>query len=150
MHEMSIASQLLQQVLSSLTGHDVTRVDEVEVKIGLLRQIVPEALQTAWEAVAEGSAAQGAVLKIVEVAPTAKCCLCGRTFDVTVDDFTCGQCEAADIEIVAGNDIDLLVVQNLMLTFDSNLNPPFFSGGGGGGGTMATQALRVTFWQGHP
>ena len=107
MHEMSIASDLLHQVLSSLREHEVSRVDEVEVKIGVLRQIVPEALELAWRTITEGTPAQGAELKIVEEAPVARCRLCGQTFDVAVDNFVCGKCSAADVEIVAGNDIIL-------------------------------------------
>ena len=64
MHEMSIATGLIEQVLKIANENNLSRVDEVEIEAGQLRFIIPEAMYTAFEAVSEGTIAAGAKLKI--------------------------------------------------------------------------------------
>jgi hypothetical protein len=45
--------------------------------------------------------------------------------------------------LVSGADLTLTNVPTALITFDPNLNPPFFSGGGGG-------AVSFDSWKGHP
>jgi hydrogenase nickel incorporation protein HypA/HybF len=115
MHEMSIATALLAQTLSAVEANlsplpTVPCVEEVEITVGLLQQVVPEALVMAWNAAAEGTLAAGARLRIIETQPEAKCRQCGAAFEPAVDDFLCPLCGQADVEIVAGNDIILSAV----------------------------------------
>ncbi len=118
MHELTIASELLDQTLSAARSHadrlsgkaDDLCIEEVEVEIGLLRLVVPEALEMAWQVVCEGTAAEGARLCITETRPAARCRLCGRTYEPTIDDYLCPGCNKADMEICGGNDIVLKAV----------------------------------------
>lgn len=115
MHEMSIATALLDQTLSAVAGAisptpDGPCVEQVEVSIGILKQVVPEALAMAWQAVREGTLAAEAELALVEVPAQAACRLCGTRFVPAVDDFLCPTCGQADVEIVAGNEIVLTAV----------------------------------------
>ncbi len=113
MHEMTIATELLAATLSAVADHadelssaaDSPCIESVEVEIGLLQQIVPEALELAWQAVCDGTAAQGAALTVTET-PAAACCKwCGESFSPAVDDYLCPGCGKADVDIRAGNDI---------------------------------------------
>ena len=81
MHEMSIATALMRQVLDAVATHKVARVRELEVVMGAMRRVVPEALRMAFEVVSEGTSAEGAALKITEEPARAKCRACGRTLD---------------------------------------------------------------------
>lgn len=118
MHELTIASELLHQTLSAVRSHADQLsgqagdpcIEEVEVEIGLLRLVVPEALEMAWQVVCEGTAAEGARLSISETRPAARCRLCGRAFEPTIDDYLCPGCKKADVEICGGNDIVLRAV----------------------------------------
>ncbi len=107
MHEMSIAMGLIQQVEAAAAAHDATAVETVEIEAGLLKQIVPEALQLAWEAVREGTVAEDAELTVIETAPAARCRECDCKFEPEIDNYLCPQCGRADVEITAGNDIVL-------------------------------------------
>ncbi len=107
MHEMSIATGMLQGVLKAAAEHGATRVEEVEVELGAMRLIVPEALEMAWEVLVEGTPAAGSRLKMTEVPIRAKCRECGRTYEAEVGSFACPTCGQADVEIVAGDDIIL-------------------------------------------
>lgn len=107
MHEMAIAMDLLECVLDEAGRHEVVRVEEVEVTIGVMRSVVPEALEMAFEAAAAGSVAEGARLKIAETQPVARCLACGASFGASVDEFVCPRCGRAETEIVEGNEIML-------------------------------------------
>ena len=107
MHEMSIAMSLINQVLEVASRNNAQRVDEVMLEVGFLRQVVPEAMHMAWEAVTEDTPARGSVLTITEVPPEAKCRKCGTRFVPGIDTFLCPGCGQADVEITAGNDIVL-------------------------------------------
>ena len=100
MHEMSIATHLLECVLDAAGQHAAVRVDEVQVSVGVMRAVVPEALEMAFEAAGMGSIAEGARLKIVEIQPTARCLECGESFGPEIDDFLCPRCGRADSEII--------------------------------------------------
>ncbi|MGD8451164.1 MAG: hydrogenase maturation nickel metallochaperone HypA [Phycisphaerae bacterium] len=110
MHEMSIAMSLIDNLLTATTGHDVVRIEEVEVEVGVLQQIVPEALHMAFEAVTAGTLAEGARLRIREVPVEAECRACGKQFAAALDSYQCPQCGEADVRILAGKDIVLRTV----------------------------------------
>jgi len=118
MHEMAIATELLAHTLSAVEAHadpaspqpGNERIEEVEVEVGLMRLVVPEALELAWQAACEGTAAEGASITITEVPLAARCRSCGRTFDPEIDNYLCPDCNEADVEICAGNDIVLKTV----------------------------------------
>ena len=107
MHEMSIATALMRQVLDAVATHKVARVRELEVVMGAMRRVVPEALRMAFEVVSEGTSAEGAALKITEEPARAKCRACGRTFPCGTAEFVCPGCGEADVDFVGGNDIVL-------------------------------------------
>jgi hydrogenase nickel incorporation protein HypA/HybF len=104
---MAIATNLLEAVLSVAAENSAFTVDEVELEAGVMKLIVPEALELAWSVVTEGTAAQGALLKVTEVPMRARCRKCGLEFEPKIDNFLCSGCGQADVEIVAGDDIIL-------------------------------------------
>ena len=107
MHEMAIATSLVDSLLEIAQQQDVARIEAVEVEIGALQLVVPEALELAFTAATADTMAEGAALKLVEVPAAAECRECGCGFQPTVDSFLCPQCQQADVRIVAGNDIIL-------------------------------------------
>ena len=107
MHELSIASDVLRCALEAAEQHGAGRIQELVVEIGPMRQVVVEALQTAFEVISEGTPAEGAALKVIETRIQATCRNCGRVFEPAIDNFLCPDCKNADIDITAGNDIIL-------------------------------------------
>ncbi len=108
MHELSIAASMLDGVLRAAEQAGATRIETVEVEVGVMRQVVPEALCVAWEAVRTETIADRAVLKIEEVPAQAECRRCGQCFEPDIDcSFWCAHCEQADVRIIRGNDIVL-------------------------------------------
>jgi len=106
MHEMSIAQSLLESVLSAAAEANAVRVNTVEIEVGAMQLVVPEALQAAWEAVRAGSLADGADLKIDEILAEAECRPCGWRFKPDIAySFLCPKCKQADAKIIRGNEI---------------------------------------------
>ncbi len=107
MHEMSLAANLMDQLLRIAAEHQAVRVLEVEVHCGVAQQVVPEALQLAFEALSQGTVAAGARLNIVEQGLVAECRTCGERFEAAIDDYRCPRCQVADVDLLAGREIIL-------------------------------------------
>ncbi len=107
MHEMSMAMAMMNQIERIVEEQHAVRVTAVEVVSGVMQQIVPEALQAAFEAAAAGTVAAGAALTIEEEGLVARCRACERRFEPIIDDFLCPECGLADVELVAGRDLVL-------------------------------------------
>lgn len=110
MHEMAIALELVRQLEALADEHNAVRIESVQVTAGVLRQIVPDALETAFAAAAEGTRAAGAVLKLSVIPATARCRVCQHEFHPEPNTYLCAACHQADVEIVAGNEIVLASV----------------------------------------
>ena len=110
MHEMSIAVELIAQVQSVAAANNLVTIETVAVAAGVLRAIVPDALNVAFECVAEGTCAEGAALSLEIVQPRGRCRECGTEFGLEIDTFLCPHCNRADVELTAGNDIILTSV----------------------------------------
>ena len=65
MHELSIALRLVELVEEQLAGEPLaTAVTAVDIRVGELSSVVPEALQFAWGPATDGTRLQGAALRI--------------------------------------------------------------------------------------
>ena len=107
MHELSIATGLMEQVTAAAAAHGVTRVQSLHVTVGAMRQVVPEALAMAFEVVSEGTLAEGATLEITEEPIRAHCRRCDREFNCRIGEFVCPGCGQADVRLTLGNNIIL-------------------------------------------
>ncbi len=113
MHEASIAMAAIEQAVEAARQHGASRITRVTLRIGALRQVVPEAMKLAFEACAIGTPAEGAELELQEESVVARCRPCGRRCepDLQTINFTCPQCGRADTELLAGNEIVLTSVE---------------------------------------
>jgi hydrogenase nickel incorporation protein HypA/HybF len=94
------------------------RVARVELKVGHLRQVVPDALRFAFELVAVGTPAEGAEL-VLEVVPAAGVCRgCGAEGELPGFPLLCAACGSAALEIVRGEEllVDALELEEEMTT----------------------------------
>ena len=102
MHELSIAEAIVQVVERHAAGRRVARV---EVRVGHLRQVVPSALEFAWELVTDGTAAQGAELVLEEVPAAVRCRACGAESVQERFPFSCASCGGFDIDLFQGEEL---------------------------------------------
>jgi hydrogenase nickel incorporation protein HypA/HybF len=110
MHEFSLAESVVKETAALAAEHGLTRVASVRLKVGRLRQVVPEALATAFKAVAAGTPLEGAALQMEFVPIRARCLDCGAETEVQDFIFVCPRCEAYRMETLQGNE---LVIESL-------------------------------------
>ncbi|MFW6084389.1 MAG: hydrogenase maturation nickel metallochaperone HypA [Gemmatimonadota bacterium] len=111
MHELAIASSVLQRVLEHADGK---RVTQVQLKIGHLRQVVPSSLEFNWELITKDTVADGATLGIESVEAVGACRECGEETPQDGFPFRCANCGSYDLEVIRGDEllIDWLEVEN--------------------------------------
>ena len=102
MHELSIAEAVVEIACRHAEGR---RVTAVEVRAGYLRQVVPSALELAFALVAEGTAAEGAELRIEEVPAAGRCRDCGAQSALDGFPLLCGRCGSWDVEVLRGEEL---------------------------------------------
>lgn len=76
MHELSIACEILEQVLNTAKAHDATKVKHVTLQMGRLSHTNADQLTFCFKAIAEESIAKD-VEFIVEMVPPSLECECG-------------------------------------------------------------------------
>lgn len=80
MHEMAIASSLIEIIREELAKHGATRLVSARVCHGKLTNIVPEALHFAFEVQTQETPMAGAALELQEIPVTVACGGCGAQF----------------------------------------------------------------------
>jgi hydrogenase nickel incorporation protein HypA/HybF len=102
MHELSIAEAVLAVALEHAQGRRIVRV---ELSVGELRQVVPDALSFAFELVAADTDAEGAELVISHVSATGDCRTCGARTRLRAFPLQCERCGGLDVEIAGGEEL---------------------------------------------
>ncbi|NCC25583.1 MAG: hydrogenase maturation nickel metallochaperone HypA [Deltaproteobacteria bacterium] len=109
MHELSIAESLVDIIRQEMEKHGVTTLHKVEVVVGQLTAIVPEALEMSFTALTVDTPLAGAVIT-TEIRPLTVCCReCKKDFSPAEDDpylMTCPFC-GAEIghEVLTGREL---------------------------------------------
>jgi hydrogenase nickel incorporation protein HypA/HybF len=108
-HELSLADAVVTIARDHARGR---RVAAVDVKVGRLRQVVPEALEFAFELVAAGTEVEGAELRVEHLPVRVRCARCHAESEA--DDFplACAGCGSVDVDVITG---DELLVESLEL-----------------------------------
>jgi hydrogenase nickel incorporation protein HypA/HybF len=103
-HELSLSSAIVNTVVKHAEGRPVS---VVTMRIGRLRQVVPDTLEFYFEFVARGTVCEGAKLEQEIVAALLRCDGCEREWEIDFPDFRCPTCGRADVEVVGGNEFEV-------------------------------------------
>lgn len=102
MHELSICRSIARIATRHAGGRPVRRV---RVRVGHLRQVVPDTLAGCWELLTDGTELAGAVLEVEEVPAVVACRDCGARTTLDSPRFRCGSCGGTDLVVVAGEEL---------------------------------------------
>ncbi|EGO64047.1 hydrogenase maturation nickel metallochaperone HypA [Acetonema longum] len=105
MHEMAIAQGVLDITLDNAAGHQAKKVTKINLLIGQMTGVEPEALRFCFSTVAQGTIAAEAELAITGVPLVAECQDCGRKFDVEGYRFLCSACGSAKVAVISGREL---------------------------------------------
>ena len=102
MHELSLCEAIADVVKSHAAGR---HVDVVRVRIGALRQVVPESLSFCWTLVRDSENMPDAELELECVSARVRCRSCGQESEITSAwSIWCPRCDSSDVEVLHGNE----------------------------------------------
>jgi len=114
MHEMGIAMEVIEIVRASIPRDAANaKVARVNVKIGKLSALVPQSLRFCFEIAIQSTELDGAELVIDEIPVNARCNQCEREWRIESPVFICPDCNASDIELLSGRELDIESIELL-------------------------------------
>jgi hydrogenase nickel incorporation protein HypA/HybF len=102
MHEMSITQGIIDICVQHAGGH---RVLSLEVEIGDLSGVVPDAIEFCFEACSRGTLLDGARLSIIRIPGQGRCHECGAVTPLATRLDPCAQCGCYRVAIKAGEEM---------------------------------------------
>ena len=107
MHELGVASEILDIALSEANRHAAKKVTSIRLRVGVLRAIEPENLSFLFGHLARGTPAEGACLEIVEEPIRVECPVCGLS-EARAFTFECPLCHGANVSVTGGDSLSIL------------------------------------------
>jgi hydrogenase nickel incorporation protein HypA/HybF len=105
MHEVALAESIIALIEDERRRQAFSRVRMVCVHVGALGPVAPDALRFCFDAVATGTAADGAALSIVMVPGAGKCAACHRIVALADRFGACSLCGCEDVRLIAGDEL---------------------------------------------
>jgi hydrogenase nickel incorporation protein HypA/HybF len=111
MHEVSVMSSILEQVLGELEKHDVVEVEEVDLVVGELTFLGHDQLRFAFEIMSRDTPLEGAKLNIIPEEIEVSCPSCGyrgkadylneEEYHMSVPVLRCPKCDSK-VDVIKG------------------------------------------------
>lgn len=111
MHEMGIASSVLDAVRSESRRFPHGHVYKVGLRIGDLAGVDPDALSFCFEALVRGSELEPLALEIERKPRCHACSICGRPFAAQNEDSACPACGSADSIFCGGDELEIAYLE---------------------------------------
>ena len=104
MHELSLSSAIVNTVAKHADGRRVTAVN---LRVGGLRQVIPDTLEFYFEFVARDSVCEGATLNQEVIDAWLRCAPCKYEWAIEIPAFRCPRCGGSDVTVAAGNEFEV-------------------------------------------
>lgn len=111
MHELSIASGILDLVRQHVPAGRMADVRAVDVRVGRLSGVVADSLAFSFEALVQDSDLPRARLVIEEVAVRCACRACGEPFTIADPIFLCPRCGSPEVEVQSGTELQVVQIE---------------------------------------
>jgi hydrogenase nickel incorporation protein HypA/HybF len=105
MHELSLSSAIVNTVVKHAQGRPVSLVN---MRVGALRQVVPDTLDFYFGFVAQGTVCEGARLEQELIPGRLRCAVCAREWEIELPIFMCPGCGGAGrVEVASGDEFEV-------------------------------------------
>ena len=104
MHELALSSAIVNTVAKHADGR---RVTVVTLRVGRLRQVIPETLEFYFEFVARDSVCEGARLEQEVIDARLRCRRCELEWEIEIPAFRCPTCGGSDVEVASGDEFEV-------------------------------------------
>jgi hydrogenase nickel incorporation protein HypA/HybF len=103
-HELSLSSAIVNTVVKHADGR---RVSVVNLRVGHLRQVVPDSLEFYFEFVARDTVCEGARLEQELVPAALRCGACAAGWEMDLPFFRCPECGSGEVTVESGNEFEV-------------------------------------------
>jgi hydrogenase nickel incorporation protein HypA/HybF len=117
MHELALSSAIVEAVGRHADGQ---RVLAVNLRVGRLRQVVPESLEFCFGIVSRESLCEGARLVLEIVPAELRCEDCGHEWELVAPPFACPACSGDEVSVVRGEEF---LIDSIELEEDACIAP---------------------------
>ncbi len=107
MHELSLMQSTLEIALEYAQNQGAQKICQLNLRVGALSGVVPEALEFAFEACVQDTIAAGAHLKIELVPALCYCENCDREFTPPDPIYACPDCGRISSKLIQGRELQL-------------------------------------------
>ncbi|HXB16770.1 MAG TPA: hydrogenase maturation nickel metallochaperone HypA [Solirubrobacteraceae bacterium] len=104
MHELALSGAVLNTVLKHAEDRRVTLVS---LRVGRLRQVVPDSLEFYFELVARDTPCEGARLEQELVDARLRCEPCEYEWEIEIPAFRCPLCGGGEVAVSSGNEFEV-------------------------------------------
>jgi len=111
MHEIGIASSILESVAAEACKHPGSQILTVGVRIGELAAVDKDALAFAFECITRDSAWERLRLQVEWCPRRQKCLACTHEFPAPDLDLSCPQCGSQRSTCVSGTELDIAYLE---------------------------------------
>jgi hydrogenase nickel incorporation protein HypA/HybF len=103
-HELSLSGAIVNTAVKHADGRKVTAID---LRVGRLRQVIPDTLEFYFAFVARDTLCEGAELRQEVVDARLRCRPCAREWEIEIPAFRCPTCGGSEVEIASGNEFEV-------------------------------------------
>ncbi|MDQ7005888.1 MAG: hydrogenase maturation nickel metallochaperone HypA [Acidobacteriota bacterium] len=107
MHELSVATAMVEQLEQAACREGACRVLVVELALGGLSGVEREPLEFCFPLAAEGTLLEGAELRVREVPVEVECPRCGARTRPEAPGLTCRNCGESRTRVVGGREMQV-------------------------------------------
>ena len=111
MHELGIASAILESVQQQAERHPQGRITKVGIKLGELSGVDGDALQFGFEVLVKDTEWESVVLDMEYIPRIQRCSKCAYEFRMTEFDPRCPLCGEFDTRCVSGDELDIAYME---------------------------------------
>lgn len=105
MHELSIVMNIIDTVEGKAVEMKATVVHKIELEVGKLSGVEPDALDFALENAPRPPLLAKAQFVVHTIQPAARCLDCGAEFETTAYSTPCSSCSSIRTELVRGDEL---------------------------------------------
>ena len=103
-HELSLSGAIVNTVVKHAGDR---RVTVVSLRVGRLRQVVPDTLEFYFGFVAQGTVCEGARLEQELIDARLRCDRCAHEWAIEIPAFWCPACGTSDVSVAGGDEFEV-------------------------------------------